>query len=158
MANLNPVGKKVEKSIRYSKKALQKNSDPNEKVDINEIEVFSIIDESCVKRRDLKEVKAFINKKNRFFNYNKKSTAIFGLVCITIFALVLNFHYLLFLKLVNPNERNESDPKKIIFMKNSMFKNTSLFMAIQKFSGEKLINSQEKICYASKVSVKLSFY
>ena len=40
MNNLNPVGKPVEKSIRYSKKALEKNS---EKVDANEIEVFSII-------------------------------------------------------------------------------------------------------------------
>jgi hypothetical protein len=155
MNNLNPVGKPVEKSIRYSKKALEKNS---EKVDANEIEVFSIIDESCVKRRELKEVKAFINKKNWFINYNKKSTAIYGLVCITIFVLVLNFHYLLFLKLVNPNERNESDAKQIIFRKNSMFKNTSLFMAIQEFSGEKLINPQEKICYASKVRIKLRIY
>ena len=149
MANLNPVEKKV-KSIRYSKKALEKNSEPNEKVDINEIEVFSIIDESCVKRRELKEVKDFINKKNRFFDYKKKSTAIFGLVCITVFVLVLNFHYLLFLKLENPNERNESDAKKNIFMKNSMFKNTSLCMAIQKFSGEKLIDPQEKFAMLQK--------
>jgi hypothetical protein len=140
--------KRSEMGIRYSKNKFENNFQKTKNSEINEIEILSITDNSFNTNHKYKE-NFFCLKK--FIDFAKKNSAFVGLSCIMMFVIALNFHYLLFLELVNPQEDRDQGAKKTYFLKNSPFKNSSLFLAIQKIADEKL-DTQETMCYASKVS------
>ncbi len=140
--------KRSEMGIRYSKNKFENNFQKGKNSEINEIEILSINDNSCNTNQKYKENFSCITK---FLDFAKKNSACVGLFCIIVFVIALNFHYLLFLELVNPHEDNNQEGKRAVFLKNSPFRNSSIILAIQKIADEKL-NTQETMCYASKVS------
>ena len=123
----------------------------NNKTSEPDLEMVFVKKDSCKKRFDQNR-QFYFTKNNRWLILIKQRLPIVSIISITAFACLFNIHYLIFLKLVSsvPSETNDKLNRKIVFMKNSIYKNSSMFIKIQKMAEERL-SKQDEICFAAKV-------